>query len=74
MTISQPSGGTLSKWLGLIRFSHTIFALPFALLATVMAFSAPLPSGSYDTHVYAQWIVLGTTGAVSAGLDVNIHR
>jgi 4-hydroxybenzoate polyprenyltransferase len=33
----------LSDWLGLIRFSHTIFALPFAALATVMAFAAPLP-------------------------------
>lgn len=36
---------TLSDWLGLIRFSHTIFALPFAALATVMALATPLPSG-----------------------------
>ena len=35
----------VSDWLGLIRFSHTVFALPFAALATVMAFAAPLPSG-----------------------------
>ncbi|NND96853.1 MAG: 4-hydroxybenzoate octaprenyltransferase [Pirellulaceae bacterium] len=35
----------MSNWLGLIRFSHTVFALPFAALATVMAFSTPLPSG-----------------------------
>jgi 4-hydroxybenzoate polyprenyltransferase len=32
-------------WLGLIRFSHTIFALPFAALATVMAYTTALPSG-----------------------------
>lgn len=46
--MSKPTaaGGTLVNWLGLIRFSHTIFALPFALLATVMAFATPLPSGS----------------------------
>ncbi|WP_164101939.1 UbiA-like polyprenyltransferase [Candidatus Laterigemmans baculatus] len=31
--------------LELIRFSHTIFALPFAVLATVMAFRVPLSSG-----------------------------
>lgn len=37
----------LRHWLGLIRFSHTIFALPFAILATVMAFAAPLPEGDY---------------------------
>ena len=36
----------LSAWLGLIRFSHTVFALPFAALATVMAFATPLPSGA----------------------------
>jgi len=39
--------GRLNDWLGLIRFSHTIFALPFAALATVMAFSTPLASGKY---------------------------
>lgn len=31
--------------LELVRFSHTIFALPFAILATVMAFRVPLVSG-----------------------------
>jgi 4-hydroxybenzoate polyprenyltransferase len=36
----------LPDWLGLIRFSHTVFALPFAALATVMAFAAPLPTGA----------------------------
>lgn len=42
------SDGTLIRlrdWLGLIRFSHTVFALPFAALATAMAFAAPLPDG-----------------------------
>jgi 4-hydroxybenzoate polyprenyltransferase len=35
----------ISDWLGLIRFSHTVFALPFAALAAVMAYSTPLPGG-----------------------------
>ncbi len=47
MSESKAADGTLSDWLGLIRFSHTIFALPFAALATVMAFAAPLPSGAH---------------------------
>lgn len=34
-------------YLGLIRFSHTIFALPFAALATVMAFVTELPNGGF---------------------------
>jgi 4-hydroxybenzoate polyprenyltransferase len=29
----------------LVRFSHTLFALPFALLAAVMAWTAPTPDG-----------------------------
>jgi 4-hydroxybenzoate polyprenyltransferase len=36
----------LSEWLGLIRFSHTLFALPFAVLGTLMAIAAPLPDGT----------------------------
>ena len=35
----------LSDWMGLIRFSHTVFALPFAALATAMAIAKELPSG-----------------------------
>ncbi|QDV65109.1 4-hydroxybenzoate octaprenyltransferase [Crateriforma conspicua] len=41
--------GGISDWLGLIRFSHTIFALPFAALATVMALSTPLPTGDWPS-------------------------
>ncbi|MDA8743454.1 putative 4-hydroxybenzoate polyprenyltransferase [Rubripirellula amarantea] len=44
---SEPSRkfARIGHWLGLIRFSHTIFALPFACLACVMAFHTPLESG-----------------------------
>ena len=41
----QKSRQKIGDWLGLIRFSHTIFALPFAALGTVMALATPLPSG-----------------------------
>lgn len=44
--VMAPANG-LGEWLGLIRFSHTIFALPFAALATAMAFSTPLAHGGY---------------------------
>ncbi|TWT83264.1 4-hydroxybenzoate octaprenyltransferase [Planctomycetes bacterium CA13] len=36
---------SVEHWLGLIRFSHTVFALPFAAMATVMAMATPLSSG-----------------------------
>ena len=32
---------TLRSYLELVRFSHTIFALPFALMAVILAFQAP---------------------------------
>lgn len=37
---------TAKNYLGLIRFSHTIFALPFAAMAMVLAWQLPLPDGS----------------------------
>lgn len=36
----------LRQILEMIRFSHTVFALPFALLAAVMAWSVPGPQGN----------------------------
>lgn len=36
----------LASILGLIRFSHTLFALPFAALATIMAITTPLPGAA----------------------------
>jgi 4-hydroxybenzoate polyprenyltransferase len=45
---AAPSHGIGQRFvmlLGLIRFSHTIFALPFAALATVMAITTPLDGG-----------------------------
>lgn len=41
---SMPWHQRVSQWMSLIRFSHTVFALPFAALATVMALATPLPS------------------------------
>ncbi len=37
----------IRQLLELIRFSHTIFALPFAILAAVMALVQPLPNGEH---------------------------
>lgn len=43
------SESRLPQWLGLIRFSHTIFALPFAILAAFLAWSTPLSATSTAT-------------------------
>src|SRR3954463_14883436 len=36
---------TIRHLLEMIRFSHTLFALPFALLAAIMAWTTPTTSG-----------------------------
>jgi 4-hydroxybenzoate polyprenyltransferase len=41
--------------LEMIRFSHTLFALPFALLAAVMAWTAPSPGGH---RIEFRWVHL----------------
>lgn len=40
--------------LEMIRFSHTVFALPFALLAAVMAWTVPTPSGERLSVTFLQ--------------------
>lgn len=59
--------------LELIRFSHTIFALPFALLAAVMAWTTPSASGlgaSFRwTHLFG--IIICMVGARSAAMAFN---
>jgi 4-hydroxybenzoate polyprenyltransferase len=57
----------------MIRFSHTIFALPFALLAAVMAWAAPAPEGF---EVSFRWlhlvgILVCMVGARSAAMAFN---
>jgi 4-hydroxybenzoate polyprenyltransferase len=59
--------------LEMIRFSHTLFALPFALLAAVMAWTTPAPDGS---HVrFEPWhlagILICMVGARSAAMAFN---
>jgi 4-hydroxybenzoate polyprenyltransferase len=46
----------VARLLELVRFSHTLFALPFALLGAVMAWSAPT---AVDTHRFSLRALLG---------------
>lgn len=66
---------TVRHLLALIRFSHTIFALPFALLAAVMAWTTPAPAGvAVDTSFRWQHllgILICMVGARSAAMAFN---
>lgn len=64
---------TVRHILEMIRFSHTLFALPFALLAAVMAWITPTPDGSH-LHIQPwQWvgILICMVGARSAAMAFN---
>ncbi len=64
---------SLRRLLELVRFSHTLFALPFALLAAVMAWTAPTPGGGTiafePRHLLGLLICL--VGARSAAMAFN---
>jgi 4-hydroxybenzoate polyprenyltransferase len=49
---------TLRHILEMIRFSHTLFALPFALLAAIMAWTTPLTTPSRLTTPPFRWLDL----------------
>ena len=64
----------LRHMLEMIRFSHTIFALPFAMLAAVMAWNTPVPDGlTQPRFAFEHWlgIVLCMIGARSAAMAFN---
>jgi 4-hydroxybenzoate polyprenyltransferase len=73
----------LRQILEMIRFSHTVFALPFALLAAVMAWTSPVNRGRPDAtaalpplHVAFRWcdllgILLCMVAARSAAMAFN---
>ena len=67
----------IRKLLEMIRFSHTLFALPFALMAAVMAWETPLPEEWGDlTPVRFRWldligVLVCMVGARSAAMAFN---
>ena len=65
---------TLRHLLEMIRFSHTLFALPFALLAAVMAWRTPLPGSELPPAFRWQelaGILVCMVGARSAAMAFN---
>ena len=64
---------TIRHYLELIRFSHTVFALPFAAAAAVLAWHTPLPGGGF---VAMRWtdvagVLLCMVTARSAAMAIN---
>lgn len=67
MISSQPLHilGTLRVFLGAIRFSHTIFALPFAFTGAILA------AGGIPSPRQGLWIIMAMVGARTAAMGMN---
>jgi 4-hydroxybenzoate polyprenyltransferase len=57
--------GRVSMYLRMIRFSHSVFALPFALTAAIIAAGGLPPAGKLF------WIVVAMVGARSGAMGLN---
>jgi len=58
--------------LEMIKFEHSIFALPFALTAALLAAHATLPGGSpWPSWRQIGWIVVAMVGARSFAMTIN---
>ena len=60
--------GKLTAMLEMIKFSHTIFAFPFALMGVVLA---SLASGSAPSFGQIIWICLAMVGARTGAMGLN---
>jgi 4-hydroxybenzoate polyprenyltransferase len=58
----------ITQLLGMIKFSHTIFAFPFALMGVVLA---GLDAGAAPTFSQLFWICLAMVGARSGAMGLN---
>jgi len=67
----RTAGGLFRQLLEMIRFSHTIFAMPFAMLALLMAATAPAKSPVVFRWWWLAGIVLAMVGARSASMAFN---
>lgn len=63
----QKRGSVVIKWLRMVRFSHTLFALPFALVGFAMAWV----DGGNNIWWRLLWVVLCMVFARSAAMGFN---
>jgi len=67
--MSAPAHGRLRTVLEMIKFEHSVFALPFALTAALLA--ARFTSNGWPTWRQFLWIVVAMVAARSAAMTIN---
>src|ERR1700721_3889397 len=65
---SRPKKGRLRIVLEMIKFEHSVFALPFALVGALLA---ARDAGRFPTLWQILWIVVAMVGARSAAMTMN---
>src|ERR1700746_2937251 len=65
---SGPKKGRLRIVLEMIKFEHSVFALPFALVAALLA---ARDAGRFPTLSQILWIIVAMVGARSAAMTMN---
>ena len=63
--------GKLRTTLEMIKFEHSVFALPFALTATLLAARYDANPSPWPTWTQLLWIVVAMVGARSAAMTMN---
>ncbi len=63
--------GKLKTTLEMIKFEHSVFALPFALTATLLAARYDANPSPWPTWTQLLWIVVAMVGARSAAMTMN---
>ena len=63
--------GKLTTTLEMIKFEHSVFALPFALTATLLAARYDANPSPWPTWRQILWIVVAMVGARSAAMTMN---
>ncbi len=66
--MTNSAWGKLTALLEMIKFSHTVFAFPFALMGVVLA---SLASGTAPTFGQVFWICLAMVGARTGAMGLN---
>src|SRR5665213_172345 len=64
-------GRRIRTVLEMIKFEHSIFALPFALTGALLAARYAGPTGGWPTLRQIVWIIVAMIGARSAAMTVN---
>jgi 4-hydroxybenzoate polyprenyltransferase len=68
--VRGPIVNRLTTYLSFVRFSHSVFALPFALTGALLAFEAR-PMGPGEVGWRVLWIVVAMVAARSAAMGFN---